>query len=286
MLNKKKEEFSLKLGFNEYISNEDYHNDREYVSSSGIKLMAKNPREFHRIYVLNEESSFGNQSALDFGSYVHSRILEPHLTEEEFSIFDGKSRRGKAYEEFLEANEGKTIITNSQKYEADKLIHNFERATVLMGDADNEKETNVSKFFTGGKAEETLCVVLDGVKVKVRFDYRKEFDSFGSINDIKTTSSRVDTPEKAQEVCAMFGYHVSAALYVDAVHQETGLPHDFYFCFICKADGNTYMYKASEQMLEEGRKTYKEGLAALAKARETGVYYKNIIKEINFVPLK
>ena len=46
----------LKLGFNEDISNDDYHNDREFVSSSGLKLMLKDPRKFYKNYVLGAGS--------------------------------------------------------------------------------------------------------------------------------------------------------------------------------------------------------------------------------------
>lgn len=285
-LKETKEEKKLQLGFNKDFNNQEYHDDRDYVSSSGLKMMYKEPRRFHKTYVLNEDSMQMNQSNLDYGSYVHCRILEPHLEHVEFTIWEGASRRGKAWEFFRDSNTDKTIITKSQKYEADKLIHNFERAKVLIGEHDNEKEVLISSFFEGGTPEETLCVILNGIKVKVRFDYRKEFSSYGSINDIKTTASLVDSPERAEEVCAQFGYDVSAALYCDAVELETGLKHDFYFVFLCKKDGNTYIYKASEQMLSEGRRKYKIGLQRLKEARASGIYYKNVIQEIDSVEVK
>ena len=43
----------------------------------------------------------GNMDALNIGSYVHSLILEPEKTEEEFVIYSG-TRRGKDWEAFSE----------------------------------------------------------------------------------------------------------------------------------------------------------------------------------------
>lgn len=275
----------LKLGFNEGISNSDYHDDREFISSSGLKLILKDPRAFHRLYVLNEESDKPNSAALDFGSYLHCLILEPHLLEEEFAIFTGARRAGKAWEDFQKENEGKILISKSQEMQAKILIDNFNATKVWIGEGENEVEVPLSSFYQGGEAEETLCVDLEGVKVKVRFDYRIEGEESGAIYDLKTTSEYANNPESVERICALYGYDVSAALYVDAVEQETGKPHDFYFTFVSKKDGQSTMYKASEQMLEEGRKKYKKGIDRLIKARETGIYYRNVIQEIRSIEL-
>lgn len=267
-------------GFNPDISNEDYHGDRTYISSSGLKLVLKDPRQFYKTYVLNEESASLNQSAMDLGSYIHALILEPHLVEKEFAVFDGAMRRGKAWEEFEKSvKEGQIIITKSQDVQAQDLVRNFYDTELELGD----DVVKVSSFFEGGNAEETLCGELDGLRVKVRFDYRKEGDGFASINDIKTTSKRILGKRDAEDVCAAFGYHISAALYVDLVEKETGKKHDFYFCFLSKKDGQTTLFKASEQMLERGRQDYKQAIQLIKKGRETGIWYEAKIQEIDAI---
>lgn len=275
---------SLKDGFNYDISNEDYHADRQYASSSSLKMMLRNPREYHKVYVLNEGEK-PVSAALDLGSYIHARILEPEVVENEFAVFSGAMKRGAAWKEFERENEGKIIITSSQKMQSDKLISNFYNSNIIIGNQKSEKEVPVASFFENGFAEQTLCGTLDGVKIKVRFDYRKEFETFGSINDIKTTSASLRSKEDAEMVCAKLEYDLSAALYVDLVEQHTGKPHDFFFCFISKADGDTRMFKASEQMLETGRAKYKKAIEMLKEARKTGVYYKNKIETIDSIDL-
>lgn len=274
----------LKEGFNQYVSNDLYHSDREYISSSGLKLLLEDAREFERIYVKNEPRESRNTASLDFGSYVHGLILEPHLIEQEFAVYDGTQRRGAKYEQFCEENEGKTIITKSQAVQAQKAVEIFNNSKVWTKDSNgNDKEAYISSFFTKGKAEETLAGELDGVKVKVRFDYRKEFDSFGSINDIKTTSYDINTKRDIEKISALWGYELSAALYCDMVQKYTGKKHDFYFCYINTKKSMVRLVKASEQMLEAGRLKYKQALKMLKGARETGEYFEKGIQEIDYV---
>lgn len=274
----------LKEGFNQYIDNEDYHADREYISSSGLKLLLEDAREFERLYVKNEPRESRNTASLDFGSYVHALILEPHLVEKEFAVYEGTQRRGKRWEDFQVDNLDKTIITKSQAVEAEKAVRIFNESKVWTKDSNGkDKEAHISSFFTKGKAEETLAGELDGVRVKVRFDYRKEFDKFGSINDIKTTSYDINTKRDIEKISALWGYELSAALYCDMVEKYTGKKHDFYFCYINTKRSMVQLVKASEQMLEAGRLKYKQALKMLKGARETGEYFEKGIMEINYV---
>lgn len=274
-------DFKLVTGFNNKCSNEQYHGDREYKSSSALKMILKDPRQYYKNYVLNEPQNF-NSDALSVGSFTHTRILEPHLVEEEYTIFTGARRSGDAWKKF-KANAGdKTIITSSQKRLVDDMLFSYEKASVTLGNADNEKEVMISSFFNEGFAEETLCGEINGYKVKTRFDYRKEFDDFGSINDLKTTATALDsaTLEDVEEICAYWGYDVSAALYSDLAEQETGKPHDFYFIFISKKDHVTKIFKASEEMLQRGRDKYLLAIETLKECEVSGIYFENKIQEL------
>lgn len=266
-------------GFNEKCSNEEYHGDREYKSSSALKLILKDPRQYYKNYVLNEPQDF-NSDALSIGSYAHTRILEPHLVEEEYAVFTGSRRSGPDWTKFKEDNEGKTLLTSSQKSLVDSMIDSYKATHVKLGKPGNEKEVMISSFFEGGFAEETLCGEINGYKVKTRFDYRKEFDDFGSINDLKTTGSSMGTKAEVEEICAYWDYDLSAALYVDLVSQETGKPHDFYFIFISKKNYETKIFKASEEMLSRGREKYLRAIEILKEAEKTNVYFENKIEEL------
>ena len=268
-------------GFNKDIPNDVYHDDREYKSSSVLKTFLKNPREYYGKYILNEPNNM-NKDALNIGSYCHTRILEPHLVEDEYAIWTGSRRSGDLWKEFKEVVEGqgKTIITSSQKSLVDTMIREYEASKVILGAHGNEIEVGLPSFFNDGFAEETLCGELEGYKIKTRFDYRKEFDDFGSINDLKTTNVALKSAsiEEIEDVCKHWSYELSAALYVDLVEKETGKPHDFYFIFLSKKDYGCRIFKASDEMIERGRKMYKEAIAGLKEAEKTGVYFSNTVE--------
>jgi hypothetical protein len=275
------EEFKLVEGINPKCSNEEYHGDREYVSSSVLKLMFKDPKEYYNRYVLGDMTNAPKGASLDFGSYIHARILEPEIVEDEFAIFEGARRAGAVWERFKLENLDKIILTGVQKRKADKLLDKYEEKIIVIDHPEKgTQEVPVSTFFTGGEAEETFATTIDGVKVKVRTDYRKAFKSFGSINDVKTCSEESLTKENLEKVCARWGYDISAALYIDVLTQVLGVPQDFYFLFISTTSGQIEIVKASKQMIENGRRKYKKGLKMLREARLSGVYFKNEIVEL------
>jgi hypothetical protein len=268
-------------GINPKCSNEDYHADREYKSSSALKMILKDPRQFYYTYVENEEQAPRNMNAMNLGSYVHALILEPEIIEDEFAIYNGAVKRGAAWEQFKAENSHKIIISKSQANLAHSMVNSFEEAEIQLG----EEMVQIASFFQKGDAEETMCAEIDGYKVKARFDYRKIFGDFGSINDVKTTSEPIFLAPKSklEEICAQWDYDISAALYVDVAQTVTGIRHDFYFCFISKADHGVRMVKASQQMIETGRKKYKQAIKLLKIAEETGIYFENKIEEIDAI---
>jgi hypothetical protein len=278
-------------GINPYMDDEIYHSDREFISSSGLKLMSPlanghNPKKFHDIYVLdNAEQKYS--AALEFGKYLHSLILEPDTVESKYLIFDGARRAGAKWDQCQKDAEqtGRSIITLSQKALADQLLKNYKEGKVIIGAHGYDQPATLKSFFKKGEPELTVCTELDGVKVKVRTDYFREFSDFASIQDVKTTKDYVGTKHAIEKICASFDYDLSAALYVDVVEKIVGKPTDFYFLFLSKKDGQVKLVRASEQMLEEGRTKYKAGLAALKKARETNQYFTNEVMEVNSIKL-
>jgi len=255
------------------ISNDDYHGNRTHVSSSVLKMAIKDARAYYEKYVLNiDNTPKGLQAAFDFGTYVHARILEPDTVDRDFAIYTGAKRQGKVWDQFAFDNKHKLILTSSQVTKADNMLIDFAQTEVEF------KGQNVflPDMFTGGIAEQSYFTTLHGMEVKARSDYDRE----DHINDVKTTSSDVSTPEKAREVGLELGYDISAALYIDIVEKLTGIKKDFYFTFLSKKTSGTYIYKASDEFLEGGRKKYIAAIELIKKWRETGVYFTKEIKEM------
>jgi len=264
----------MKKGFIKDLSNEDYHADRTHLSSSVLKKALNDPSEYHRVYVLGEDPKPMNQSSLDFGNYVHTTVLEPHLLDTEYVIYPG-TRRGKAWEVFKHANQDKTIITSTQHEKAMDMCENLFKEKFVLG----EEKVYGSALFSNGVAEESLFTELNGLPVKVRTDYRVPGDR-GIIRDIKTTSSYVATSKDARDVCNSFGYILSAALYLDAVEKETGKPYDFEFIFMSKADKKTYQYRLSNKSRQIGKEQYQQAIEYIKECRKTGKYITTSIPEV------
>lgn len=72
-------------------TNEEYHGEKNHLSSSNFKMLLNDPEEFYKHKILGEPKEISNrtQAAFDEGSYAHSLILEPHMIEQEYVFFDG-----------------------------------------------------------------------------------------------------------------------------------------------------------------------------------------------------
>lgn len=255
------QDFKMQLGFND-IDGESYHEDREFVSSSGLKLLLDDPRTFYKKYIKGEQDNGPRADHFGFGSYVHTMVLEPHLLDAEYGIYEGV-KRGKKWEEWQDANPGKIAISPNQKQQAYYMVEEL------------KKNIYASELTVGGEAEKTLCVELHGQKIKVRADYLLD----NKIVDIKTTAYGTSL-EEVQTAAMKWGYDLSAALYRDAYSQFTGEEHDFYFIFMSKKYNSCEVFKASEEFLANGRQKYIKAIETLKSNKITGNWYNRGIQEL------
>lgn len=246
----------LKPGTNMNVSNKDYHGDKSYLSSSSFKLARKDIKAFHEQYILGKRESIESPQ-MDLGSYVHSGLLEPEKTEEEFAIFPGMVRRGADWELFKKSLNGKIPLTSKQKEAGDTLI------------ALTRANPTAMKYIENALPEYTYCTVLNGFNVKVRADALGEVEPF--ISDIKTTGSNLDD-EALQSTIAKYDYDLSAALYVDAFEEKFGFKPPFYWIFIGTFNKGVVVKKASEKMINNGRRKYLKGMKKIRAAETSGLW--------------
>lgn len=266
-------------GFVKGLSDTDYHNDRNFVSSSVIKTALNKPQEYYKIYSQGAEPKPINESARLVGTYVHCALLEPELLHEKFVVWPG-TRRGKEYTAFYDKSkaEGKEVLGKTHYDTCQELLTSFNTTKV---------QTSIKDFvmadtlFQDGHTEESLFTTLKDVPVKVRFDYRSDKKDNGKyvIRDLKTSSALCNDVETTKEVIDKYGYDLSAAMYVDALAEELNIPTsfiDYEWVFISKADFATNIYKASEETLNKGREKYVKGLKKIKQWTDNG--YDDIFK--------
>jgi len=244
------------------LKNIDYHSNKDYLSSSDLKLLLQDPLLFYSKHYEGVSVEYGNKLAMELGSYIHALLLEPELVDKEFIVFDGK-RQGKRYEEFKEQNKDKIIIGELSASTAHDIV-----SAVQLHELS-------PKFLSGGSPEISLMSKLEDIPIKVRADYLIG----NTIVDIKTSSKPVDFANFKQTI-ENYKYDLSAALYVDAFTQYTGIQHEFVFIAICKNPVSVMFYKASKNTLENGRILYKKALDLYKECKEKGEWSKPLIEEI------
>ena len=222
------------------LTDESYFNEfRSYLSSTDIRRLLRSPAHY-------KNPKIEDSPALQFGSLVHEFVLLPHIAEARYrpkANVDGRTKEGKAirdWEASLSAQQGVKFITESD-YNAAVSIAASVRAH--MG---------ASSLIAGGVAE-TAGIVSDflGVNCRIKPDYRT--DSY--IVDLKTCYDA--RPEQFCKSALAYQYQVQAALYVDVAEAIDGKKRDFYWVAVEKdAPYAVAVYKASEEMLEHGRRLY------------------------------
>jgi exodeoxyribonuclease VIII len=270
-----KEPAILQDGLND-CDNSDYHADRKYLSSSVLKSVYKSLDNYYNEYILGNkrEISSSTQSAFDLGSLVHSYILEPDKTLNDFAFFTGFRKAGKEYEEFLESQKtGKTVVSSAQKQQAEAMIESFKTCDAAKN------------LISNGFAEQTICGSLKGVPIKVRFDWINV--EAGYIADVKTTSYPSDK-ESFKLTIDGLSYNLSAALYCAMAEQFYGKKFDFYFIVLSKKDRTCDVFKTSEETMQTGLDMVYKALAKYKKAKETNVWTElvdsaRILKDTDYV---
>lgn len=230
------------------ISSNDYHASTFHYSSSVLKDVLKKPKEVYSIMFEGRPRENKTSDAMELGSLLHTLILEPELLYDEFAFFDGASRRGKAWELFQVNNPDKILMSTSQKRTADDLMLAFNEAKVIGFD---NKEIYAQQLFTQGIPEESVFTEIKGVPIKVRPDYRV-CDKRKIIIDLKTTRDTPNELDEAKELTIKADYHLSAALYVQALKEETGEDYDFYWVYLSKGDKRVNVFKCSKETLTAG----------------------------------
>lgn len=253
----------LKDGVNLDISNAEYHLDDKYISSSGLKLVLKSPKEYYERYILKLPQPNKNQAALDFGTVAHTMLLEPHLFDNSFTVFPGASRRGKAYDIFRADNPDKIILTDSDMMKLNALSVAF-------------KSHTHSGILDNCLFEHTMATSLRDVKVKARAD---AIDlGRGRIIDVKTTAYAggvdifKDTIEK-------LSYDLSAALYCRIAEQIYNRPFEFYFIVLSKNDLSCAIYRMGAATFSLGDEKLTKSIETLKTCILTNIWSHDILSE-------
>jgi hypothetical protein len=233
-------------------SNLDYHNNRSHLSSSTLKMILKDSRQFYHEWVLGNKTVEEEKAHFTEGSFLHTLVLEPHLVSQ-YAIFPGLRKAGKVWEEFKAAHPNQPILSMAQVNRCEQMATAYQNTAIATALVQN------------GFAEHTLLSNILDVPIKTRPDY---IVPGKYIVDVKTTSMPTDT-ELFRQTVTQYSYELSAALYCQVAFDNFKALHDFYWIVLSKDDGGCAVYKASSATLSMGAAMFTQAIVKYKKCLAT-----------------
>ena len=195
------------------ITNRDYHADPALGSTSLKTLATRTPAHYQ-----HDQEHPKSSAAFTLGTAAHSLILEDDTSG--IVVVDADSWLTKA------AKEAKAEALEDGKQ---PLLTKEWLQVLAMRDAVMDHPV-AGGLFTGHKAEQSVFWDEDGLMLKCRPDAWKP----GLLIDLKTCASA--DPNEFGKVAHSFGYHQSAAHYIDGVKAATGEELPFHFVLVEKTE--------------------------------------------------
>ena len=241
------------------MDNATYH-ATEGISSSNLKLLDESV-----LHLKNKDLFKLSGSHFDFGSLVHSLILEPEKTDDEFIQeikVDARTKAGKeAKEAFKAKTAGKIIISNDDYLKANIMAKN------VLSIAGN--------LLKNGKAEQSYFANEDDLLIKCRPDYYIE--SAGILVDVKTTADISEYGLKKS--ITNYHYNWSAVFYLKVLRLLGLKANRFIFVFVEKSQPHMVKIRElSEQELEDSDYEMEMMLSKYKEFIKTGKA--SVVKEI------
>jgi hypothetical protein len=198
-------------GIYEDVSNADYHADPALGSTSLKTLATRTPAHYQY-----DKAHPKFSDAFTLGTAAHSIILEDDASQ--FVVVDAGNWLTKDAKTAKAAALGSGLVPLLTK-EFDQVL--------AMRDAVMAHPLACAAF-TDHKAEQSVFWDEDGLMLKCRPDAWKP----GALIDLKTT--RTADPHEFGKTAHEFGYHQSAAHYIDGVKAATGEELPFHFVLVEK----------------------------------------------------
>ena len=212
------------------ISNEEYR-EIDAISNGELQQIANNPADY--IWAKSAPVDTTKTAAFDFGTALHTALLEPELFNESVIIYDQtKTRETVKFHQFIETQEKSAIVLLESEY--NKLRFTVDSALA---------HPTFKAYIDSCEHKETSIVTeLAGVKVKIRPDMHS--DKLGIIGDLKSSSSLDDWRETARWKNPLFklGYGHTAAFYMDVYQEYLGRPVNEYTFLVCQKSINCGRY--------------------------------------------
>tara|TARA_R100001594_G_scaffold114699_1_gene149500 strand:+ start:389 stop:1156 length:768 start_codon:yes stop_codon:yes gene_type:complete len=221
-------------------TNEYYHEQKQYLSSTFIKTITKKSL----LHALEQKPVQSNHFTV--GSAFHSYVLERDMFQHEFFVAPKVNKRTKAGKEQWED------FTKKAESEHKQIINeqDFDMIKKMCQNIFHDETCN--KLLSNGEPEVSFYD-KDFMKtwVKVRPDYYVE-DKY--VVDLKSCQDA--SPRAFKYDILRYGWHIQAAFYMDVCEVN-----EFYFIASEKNHPHACQaYKLSDDLINQGRQAYQEAI--------------------------
>lgn len=224
---------------------------------SKLKELRRSPLHYRHACDNPREPS----KAMALGTAAHCATLEPGRFIDEFVVWTGGRRAGKAWESFLEDadREGMTVLTED------------EHATALAIAAAVRGCPEAMKYLATGHPEVSMEWTRNGHRCRGRVDWLTTLDGADVVVGLKTT--RDCRPREFGRQSADLAYHWQWAFYRDGYESVTGrTPFMIEIVVESAAPHAVAVYIIGEAVMTQGRDEYESALEELAECRASGVW--------------
>lgn len=253
----------MKSGIYKDVTNQEYHADPA-ISSTPLKVMKDGTPESFKYHLDNRQSI--ESDALLRGSVLHAMLLEPRKYMDYF-VFESHELKDKT----------KLTKNGGSKEDWDNLKRVAEHANLPLVKFDMYKDCtgmrnsvqahpwwkNIAEHAVN---EISLFSEIEGIPVKARYDSLLDEKH---IIDLKTSKNVLNTAS-IQRSIVDYGYHLSAAMYIE-VGRSLGLEVDgFTWAFVeINAPYSCRFVEASAKMLDVGRDEFYKCLRKIKQCQES-----------------
>jgi len=240
------------------MDNQQYH-AHDGISKSKLDAIAQSPLHYWSRWLDPNRVPTQPTPAMEFGTAVHTAVLEPDRFHAEYAQAPDVSRTTKAGKDvWAEAAEGGKILLKVEDWNATQLI--------LRSVMEHPMARRI--LTASGKAESSLFAQdpETGLQIKCRPDYLTDS---GWIIDLKTTQDA--SVRGFQRSVGNFRYHVQAAHYLKVVQLATGVrPRGFMFIAVEKsAPYAVQVFDASTSLIQAGAVEAARNMRSLAHALDS-----------------
>ena len=248
---------------------DNYHSGIDRLTSSGLKLLLKKTPAHYYAEYMGEGSQ--PTAAMEYGIAAHALILEG---EEAFAKVamakpDGVDFRTKEGKQFKASSKGKMILSEKDIEE----MYAFKEKL-------KESEFGAAMFNGTGIAEQVVewRDAITAAACKCKPDWMSKDGSL--IVDLKMMADA--DPTNFKRAIYRYGYHISAAMYIEGVEAHFSKRPRFVWAVCEKGSGNVAFYTPSPELLSEGHDRVGHGMSVFAECHHKNKWpaYERDVAEI------